>query len=85
MELYYVMYTVLSGLAACGRLGVAAAAGVFVWHAARGTRPVARVVRWRDASRLSQLSVIRRRRQTCLNLSILARVLFSRLAGGYSR
>ena len=28
-----VMYTVLSSLAACGRLGVAAAAGVFVCHA----------------------------------------------------
>lgn len=64
------MYNVLSGLAACDRPGVAAAAGVFVWHAASGTRPVACVARWRDASRLSQLSVIRRRRQTCLNLSV---------------
>jgi len=35
------MYNVLSGLAACDRPGVAAAAGVFVWHAASGTRPVA--------------------------------------------
>jgi len=29
----FVMYTVLSSLAACGRLGVAAA-GVLFWHAA---------------------------------------------------
>ena len=79
-----VMYNVLSGLAACGRLGVAARpACLFVTRS--GTRPVARVARWRDASRLSQLSVIRRWRQTCLNLSVLARVIFSRLAGGYSR
>ena len=33
----------------------------------------------------SQLSVINRQLQTCLSLSVLARVLFSRLAGGYSR
>ena len=69
------MYTVLSGLAACGRLGVAAAASVFVWQAASGTRLVARVARWRDASRLSQSSIIRRRRQTCLNLSVFSTVL----------
>ena len=44
----------------------------------------------RDAARVdvrddSQLSVINRQLQTCLSLSVLARVLFSRLAGGYSR
>ena len=79
-----VMYNVLSGLAACGRLGVATRpACLFVTRSS--TRPAARVARWRDASRLSQLSVIRRQLQTCLNLSVLARVLFSRLAGGYSR
>ena len=66
-----VMYNVLSGLAACGRLGVAARpACLFV--TCSGTRPAARVARWRDASRLSQLSVIRRRRQTCLNLSVFS-------------
>ena len=35
-NMYYVMYTVLSSLATCGRLGaatIAAAAGVFVCHA----------------------------------------------------
>jgi len=65
-----VMYNVLSSLAACGRLG---AAGVFVWQAASDTRPVARVARWRDASRLSQSSVSSGRRRTRLNLSVLAR------------
>ena len=39
----------------------------------------------RACRQYSQLSVVRRQRQTCLNLSVLARVLFSRLAGGYSR
>ena len=61
------MYNVLSGLAACGRLGVAARPACLF-----GTRPAARVARWRDASRLSQLSVINRRRQTCLNLSVFS-------------
>jgi len=40
-EYIYVMYNVLSGLAACGRLGVAArTACLFVTRS--GTRPVAR-------------------------------------------
>ena len=68
------MYTVLSSLAACGRLGVAARPACLF-----GKRPVARdqarVARWRDASRLSQSSVSSGRRQTCLNLSVLAHVL----------
>ena len=46
---------------------------------------VVRVPSRRGACRLSQLSVINRQLQTCLSLSVLARVLFSRLAGGYSR
>jgi len=47
-----VMYTVLSSLAACGRLGVAAA-GVLFWHAASWhATSIARVARRRDASRL---------------------------------
>jgi len=33
-----VMYNVLSGLAACGRLGSSGATGVFVWHATGSTR-----------------------------------------------
>ena len=47
-----VMYTVLSSLAAGGRLGVAAA-GVLFWHAASWhATSIARVARRRDASRL---------------------------------
>ena len=65
------MYNVLSCLAACSRLGVGAA-GVFVWHAASWHATVARVARWRDASRLSQSSVSNGRRRTRLNLSVLA-------------
>jgi len=46
------MYTVLSSLAACGRLGVAAA-GVLFWHAASWhATSIARIARRRDASRL---------------------------------
>ena len=59
------MYNVLSDLAACGRLGVAAQPACLF-----GTRPVARVARWRDASRLSQSSVSSGRRRTRLNLSV---------------
>ena len=66
------MYNVLSGPAACGRSGVAAAAGVFFWHAASSKRRVARVARWRDASRPRQSSIISRRRQTCLSLSLFS-------------
>ena len=81
IESRIVMYNVLSGLAACGRLGVAARpACLFVTRS--GTR---RTLARRQQTESCQLSVIRRRRQTCLNLSVLARVLFSRLAGGYSR
>ena len=39
----------------------------------------------RACRQYSQLSVINRQLQTCLSLSVLARILFSRLAGGYSR
>ena len=59
-----VMYNVLSSLATCGRLGAAtvaaAAAGVFVWHAASWhATSIARVARRRDASRLvSRASVV---------------------------
>ena len=57
-----VMYTVLSSLATCGRLGAAtvAAAGMFVWHAASWhATSIARVARRRDASRLvSRVSVV---------------------------
>ena len=67
-----VMYNVLSSLAACGRLGVAARPACLF-----GKRPVARdqarVARWRDASRLSQSCVSSGRRGTRLNLSVLAR------------
>ena len=69
----YVMYTVLSSLAACGRLGVAAA-GVFVL--ARGQLARDQYSTRRTSARrqqTSQLSVSRRRQQTCLNLSVLAR------------
>ena len=60
------MYTVLSGLTACGRLGLAAAAGVCgQCHAT-----VARVARWRDANRPRQSSVSSDRRRTRLNLSV---------------
>ena len=67
------MYNVLSSLAACGRLGSSGATGVFVWQAASSTRPVARVARWRDASRPSQSCVSSGRRRTRLNLSVVAR------------
>jgi len=57
-----VMYTVLSSLATCGRLGAAtvAAAGVLFWHAASWhATSIARVARRRDASRLvSRASVV---------------------------
>ena len=53
--------------------GSSGVAGVFVWQAASSTRPVARVARWRDASRLSQSCVSSGRRRTRLNLSVLAR------------
>ena len=68
-----------SSLAACGHVGVATrASGVlFVTRRARAVAAC--------AYRLSQLSVTNRQLQTCLSLSVLARVLFSRLAGGYSR
>ena len=74
------MYNVVEySLAACGHVGVATrASGVlFVTRRARAVAAC--------ACRLSQSSVIRRQRQTCLSLSVLACVLFSRLAGGYSR
>ena len=49
---------------------------MFVWHAASWhATSIARVARRRDASRLSQSSVSSGRRQTCLNLSVLAHVL----------
>ena len=59
-------------------MGVATRAGGVLFVTCRDTCV-------RACRQYSQLSVIRRRRQTCLNLSVLARVLFSRLAGGYSR
>ena len=54
------MYNVLSSLATCGRLGVAAAGVLFVWHAASWhATSIARVARRRDASRLvSRASVV---------------------------
>ena len=60
------MYNVLSGLAACGRLGVAARASGVLF------------VTCRDAARVdvrddSQSSVSSGRRRTRLNLSVLAR------------
>ena len=73
------MYNVLSGLAACGRLGVAARPACLCVTRS-GTRPSARV-----ASKLSQSSVMRRRRQTCLSLSVFSTCSLSRLADGYSR
>jgi len=65
------------GLAVCGHVGVATQASGVLFITPRGTR-----VRARAGS--SQLNVISRQRRTRLNLSV-ARVLFSRLAGGYSR
>jgi len=83
------MYNVLSGLAACGRLGVAARpACLFVTRSS--TRPAARDQRHAShvgatpADWVSWVLLIDsyRRVWACL---YLARVLFSRLAGGYSR
>ena len=67
-----------SDLAACGHVGVATRASGVLFVTRRAARAC-------EHSGSSQLSVINRQRQTCLNLSVLARVLFSRLAGGYSR
>ena len=65
------------GLAVCGHVGVATQASGVLFITRRGT-----CVRARAGS--SQSNVISWRRRTCLNLSV-ARVLFSRLADGYSR
>jgi len=65
------------GLAVCGHVGVATQASGVLFITPRGT-----CVRARGGS--SQSKVISRQRRTRLNLSV-ARVFFSRLAGGYSR
>ena len=62
----------------CGHVGVATRAGGVLFVMRRDTCV-------RACRQYGQLSVIRRWRQTCLKLSVLARVLFSRLDGGYSR
>ena len=69
----YVMYNVLSGLAACGRLGVAARPACLF-----GTRPVTRDQRYAShvgatPADLSQSIVSSGRRRTRLNSSVLAR------------
>jgi len=67
-----------SGLAACGHVGVVTRASGVLLMTRRGACVHA-------CSGSNQWNVINRRRRTCLNLSVEARVLFSRLAGGYSR
>ena len=71
------MYNVVEySLAACGHVGVATRAGGVLFVTRRDTCV-------RACRQYSQLSVINRQLQTCLSLSVF--VLFSRLAGGYSR